>query len=227
MESPEVHVHPHHTGHRWVDYLLAGTALLVSVISLWVAIGHGRTMEKLVAANSWPYVDGQVNIGPAGETKQNVFLIRFSNSGVGPAQVRSLEVFDGARRLRGFDDLIRLVRAAFPNEHGKMGFASLNGAMIPRDGHVNLLVFSPPAMSDASVGHALPIIQRLHFRWCYCSVFDECFVGDDRIARARPQPIAACPANAALFDDDPANSKLVAQSLGEAGAAVEPAAARR
>lgn len=54
METPEVHVHPHHTGHRWVDYVIAGTALLVSVISLWVAVGHGRTMEKLVAANSWP-----------------------------------------------------------------------------------------------------------------------------------------------------------------------------
>ncbi len=64
METPEVHVHPHHTGHRWADYVIAGTALLVSVISLWVAVGHGRTMEKLVAVNSWPYVNGDLSIGP-------------------------------------------------------------------------------------------------------------------------------------------------------------------
>lgn len=223
MDSPEVHAHAHHTGHRWVDFLLGGTALLVSVISLWVAVQHGHTMEKLVAANSWPYVDAQVNIGPAGDTKQNIFLIRFTNSGVGPADVRSLEVFDGTRRLGGYDDLIRTVRGAFPTEHGRIGFAPLNGAVIPRDGHVNFFLFAPPAMSDASVVRAIPAVERLHFRWCYCSVFDECFLGDDRADSRRPQHVEACPAARLLFDDHPGHSKLVAESIAPTPASVEPA----
>jgi hypothetical protein len=34
--------------------VVAATAILISVVSLVVTVGHGRTMEKLVAANSWP-----------------------------------------------------------------------------------------------------------------------------------------------------------------------------
>ncbi len=52
----EVHAHAHKTGHRWVDMAIAISAITISVISLFVAIEHGKTEEKLVAANSWPFV---------------------------------------------------------------------------------------------------------------------------------------------------------------------------
>jgi hypothetical protein len=46
--EPEVHHHPHHrTGHRWVDFAVPFSALAVSVISLVVAIHHGRTMQRI------------------------------------------------------------------------------------------------------------------------------------------------------------------------------------
>ncbi len=227
METPEVHVHPHHTGHQWVDYVIAGTALLVSVISLSVAVGHGRTMEKLVAANSWPYVSGNLSIGNQGEAKGNMLLIRFANSGIGPAEVRSLEVFDGARALRGFDDLIRLTRAAFPGVQGRTGFAPINGTMLPRDGHVDLFTFASPAMSDASVLSAVPKLSGLRFRLCYCSVFDECYLRDDRARLARPERISACPVVAAPFDDHLSDSRLMAESPAQQTAPVEPAARHR
>jgi uncharacterized membrane protein YhfC len=46
----------HKTGHAWVDLIIAFSAITISVISLFVAITHGRTEEKMVAANSWPFL---------------------------------------------------------------------------------------------------------------------------------------------------------------------------
>jgi len=57
--------HAHKTGHKWVDLTVAFSALLLSVVSLGIAIMDGRTMEKMadanarmVAANSWPSLYG-------------------------------------------------------------------------------------------------------------------------------------------------------------------------
>ena len=55
MEAPEVHTpHAHPSGKGWLDMALGGSAFIISLVSLWLGIQHGRAMEKLVAANSWP-----------------------------------------------------------------------------------------------------------------------------------------------------------------------------
>ena len=43
MQTPEQpHQHPAHTGHRWLDVVLALSAIFVSVIFLVVAIEHAE-----------------------------------------------------------------------------------------------------------------------------------------------------------------------------------------
>src|SRR6185436_9542916 len=84
-------------GHRWVDFAVPFSALAVSVISLVVAVHHGRTMQemaqanaRLVQANSWPLL--QFTTGNANETGQPEITLKIENAGVGPAKVISLEV---------------------------------------------------------------------------------------------------------------------------------------
>lgn len=50
--AEQPHQHPAHTGHSWLDVVLALTAMFVSVVSLVVAIEHGRTMERMADANT-------------------------------------------------------------------------------------------------------------------------------------------------------------------------------
>src|SRR4051794_2539487 len=81
----ESHVEPHlhKTGHQWVDWIVAFSALFISVVSLGVAILHGRTMEKmaeanarLVAANSWPFLSygaGTMTIDGVTRIRMQVF----------------------------------------------------------------------------------------------------------------------------------------------------------
>jgi hypothetical protein len=51
-----VHAEPKRTGHRLLDLSIAVSAILISLTSLAIAIHHGRVQQKLVAANSWPFL---------------------------------------------------------------------------------------------------------------------------------------------------------------------------
>jgi hypothetical protein len=66
-ETPHV---AHGTGHRWLDLTLALSAMLVSIVSLAVAVHHGNAMDRLVAANSWPFLMYDTdNIDPQGHRR--------------------------------------------------------------------------------------------------------------------------------------------------------------
>jgi hypothetical protein len=54
LEGPEVEPHHHHTGHSRLDMIFGALAVVLSGVSVFIAIHHGQTMERLVAANSWP-----------------------------------------------------------------------------------------------------------------------------------------------------------------------------
>lgn len=92
LEGPEVH-HPHarHGGlPRWLELGIALTALITSVSSIIIAIHHGQTMEKLVEANSLPYMQGGISdVTTEGEQILSLDLL---NRGVGPAHEKSLRV---------------------------------------------------------------------------------------------------------------------------------------
>src|SRR5258708_31896769 len=82
--------HPRKTGQNRLDLALALSAIFISGVSLYVAIEHGKTERDLVAANSWPFVR---------ETLSHVYrpnpslAFGLSNRGVGPAKVKTFEVF--------------------------------------------------------------------------------------------------------------------------------------
>jgi hypothetical protein len=70
LEHPEVH--PPHARHgglpRWLEMLIAVTALITSICSIVIAVHHGKIMEKLVQANSLPYMQGGFSdVQPGGE----------------------------------------------------------------------------------------------------------------------------------------------------------------
>jgi len=99
MEAPEhPHQHSAHTGHRWLDIVLALSAMFVSLVSLVLAIGHGRTMERMaeanarmVQANSWPFVAFEThNVDDHGNADVRLVL---RNQGVGPARIQTLEMW--------------------------------------------------------------------------------------------------------------------------------------
>jgi hypothetical protein len=93
MEAPEVHTpHAHPSGKGWLDMALGGSAFIISLVSLWLGIQHGRAMEKLVAANSWPNIEFDTVVDRSSATGAELQL-RLDNNGIGPARVETLELW--------------------------------------------------------------------------------------------------------------------------------------
>jgi len=73
MEAPEVHKpHAEHHGAlpRWLELVIAITALVTSISSIAIAVHHSHIMEKLVQANSIPYLQGTfTDVTPGGQVK--------------------------------------------------------------------------------------------------------------------------------------------------------------
>jgi hypothetical protein len=211
MEGPEVHApHAPHTGHRWWDFAIGGTAVLVSLISLYVAVHHGEIMEKLVAANSWPNVELSVNVAAGALIDSSRFEISLTNNGVGPARIETLELWHGQLPIKNVDAIRRLVMAKSDgqNLNFQVQSATVVGAVIGASQTVK------PVVIESTMSDVWPMVETaggLKSRVCFCSVFDECRVADTRAPSPRPVVVASCPVPEIAFRDD-VNSLMLSRA---------------
>ena len=205
MDAPETHgSHPAHSGHRWLDIVLGVSAMFVSVVSLFVAVSHGRTMErmaeantKMVEANSWPFVEyDSHNVDEQGKAQIRLVL---TNQGVGPARIESVELsWDGKPMASPWE----LLEACCGKPNGAGTFFIGNSAPnILRAGeHEDVFGLSPSPAKVEFFNKLDTERAKITTRICYCSVFDECWVGSGLATRAERVP--SCPAPAVPFRTD-------------------------
>jgi hypothetical protein len=206
-QGPHEHVHaPHRTGFRWLDISLALSAFFISLISLTVAIHHGRTMDKLVASNSYPNIDIEhsnqedLNDGLGQRPVLNMELI---NTGIGPARIRSVEVSFAGKPVGNFLALLAAcctgpAEASLPKTYVYFS-GDLRGQMLPA-GKSRRLFSWPEAPNDPRWARLKALPTKIDVRVCYCSVFDECYVHDSR--RTEPERIQSCPVPAVPYADE-------------------------
>ncbi|HEX7011141.1 MAG TPA: hypothetical protein VF161_00255 [Steroidobacteraceae bacterium] len=194
MENPEVHTPhaPHGRLPRWLELTIAVTALITSISSIAIAVHHGHIMEKLVQANSIPYMQGGFsNATPQGERVLSLDLL---NRGVGPAHEQSLRVKVGDRYVRSVRELIA---ASLGAEQAAEVESALNPIknqvpkrFIPGGGQQQ--VFSMVRTDENA--HYWDLLSATRESWdvefCYCSVFEDCW--QILSVAADPQPVDSC-----------------------------------
>lgn len=197
------HHHPHGTGTRWLDVTLAVSATIVSLVSLGLAIHSGHSMEKLVAANSYPYLEQWRNMGsdkpmPGTDRTRMRVQYMFQNNGVGPARIDWVQLsFDG----KPIADLDALLEACC---HGtKHDSPSLNrrgnvvGTLVRPGDSVSLFDWVEPDKPNPVFAAMHEKMDRIGITYCYCSVFEECYV---RMPKpGKPDPVEQCKAPAVTF----------------------------
>ena len=194
MENPEVHApHTRHGGlPRWLELVIAVTALVTSISSIAIAVHHGKIMERLVQANSLPYIQGGFSdVLPDG---QQVLSFDLLNRGVGPAHEQSLRVRVDGKYVRSVSELIRASlgpelapeadRVLKPMKNG------LRTRFIP-GGDQQLVFRMFRTEENARYWHLLETAQeRWEHEYCYCSVFKECW---EVLGKwEEPRPVEAC-----------------------------------
>ncbi len=205
-----VHPEPRKTGHRLLDLSIATSAILISLISLAIAIHHGRVQQRLVAANSWPFLAWRTS-NDFGDGHQT-FSMAILNSGVGPAVLKKLVVRYDGKPVRGWVELLQAccgVSQDFTlDQLQSVGFESgarPKSIILAGDSAVLLRLARLPDRPQVWERFTAARL-KVSLEACYCSILDECWESD--LQTLDPQPAEYCEAGSedyvevgAGFDD--------------------------
>ena len=194
MIEHEAHSHPHHTGISWLDLTIAGSAIFISIVSLIISIHHGRTMEKLVAANEKQVEASTLPVirFTTGNVSENVNAIHFDlrNGGTGPAIIEWFRVKWNGQPTNGPADLLDRCCRKQTQRPAPLYQNFASGSTLPA-GQSETLLQVRGADADPDWYRLLDTEARfkVEAESCFCSVLDECWTTDFKF---RPQKVKAC-----------------------------------
>jgi hypothetical protein len=164
---------------RWLSIAAAIGALCAVAISLYQA-ALSREQQR---ASAWPYLAQSNSYVPAQPYTRDV-----ANEGVGPARIRSFEVLVDGRPVRSWSAAVRTLTGK--TDSGLVYSSLRRGSVLP-PGSSRTLLRIPPGEQARAFWEAAQ--SRLETVICYCSIYDECWVGDTRTAE--PAAVRTCTAD--------------------------------
>jgi hypothetical protein len=200
VDLPEApHSHPAHTGHRRLDIVLGLCAMFVSVVSLVVAVEHGRTMERMADANarmvdatSWPFVEfADHNADDQGNAVVRLVL---TNDGIGPARIETFELWWDGKPMSWWGALLQACCVTTPVETQEAKTATISdGIAAPRilraGEHVDFFALARDPGNTNLWSKLNNERSKITTRVCYCSVFDQCWVQESGRGLLRGDPM--------------------------------------
>jgi hypothetical protein len=191
MESgAEIHAHHHKVGHRWIDLALALSALILSVTSIVIAMENDRAMQRLVTANSWPYVQLLHGNALAGAHELHFDV---TNVGIGPAMIEKLVVSYEGQPVRDAYEL--LTRCCGPEsswgDHD-LEINTVSARVLPARETIYFLKV-PQQDSNLDLWRKLDAGRfKIGMAVCYSSVFGEHWI--TTLGEARARGVKSCDA---------------------------------
>ncbi len=176
----------------WLDLVVAVSAIVVALMSLYVSLRQSRIMDRQLAASAWPHLQyGTSNQSDDGKT---VISFDVENAGVGPAVVHSMTVRYKDAPVKNVSDLMNLCCSDLLQSSGRPNWTTStlhDTALIP--GHSQHFLVLTDAPGNAPYWKRLNSErQNVHVKICYCSVLDQCWMLDSESPVQRS--LKACPA---------------------------------
>jgi hypothetical protein len=192
---------------HWAESALAIGAIIIAAVSLWVAFDTERTnrelvasQRQLVAANSWPFVQISENDhDPGGGPGITLMLM---NQGIGPAKLETFELFWKGKPQRGPEEFLSACCGLPAGTDVPIMISSTHSMVLRAGGILNFIALTSTADGAASVSALRSGLHDLSFRYCYCSVFDECWLVNrsfGKPADLSPGPVKVCPVPAVPY----------------------------
>ncbi|MDB5431662.1 MAG: hypothetical protein JWP35_2778 [Caulobacter sp.] len=192
---------PRKTGHNVIDMLVAGAAILISLVSLAVAVQNSQVQNKMLTAASWPMVR-YFNSNATVEDGKRVIRLGLINSGVGPAKVESVQMFyKGKPAPEVLPFLVACCGAQVHDGHYGHGLliSTVSPAVMMAGQQTSFFVL-PETPEGAAVWSRMDVARdQIEVRVCYCSVFDECWQSNG--ISLHPPRVKSCPTDARPFPD--------------------------
>lgn len=166
--------------------ILALAGLFTGAVALYAALVESEAVRKQSAAAVWPYV--QLLTWDSLDTGEEVFRLSMTNAGVGPARIETMRL-----RLKGeaavtWDEALPALVEGPPPRFGRM---SVVGRVMRPGESVDMMSTSDPRLVRAL--HDIVVQGEGSLEYCYCSIFDDCWLADIRSEIAQPTAIDECP----------------------------------
>ncbi len=187
---------------HWTDAVLSISAIVISAISLWVAIDTNKTNRQLVVEASWPFLQIYASGAGGGNGGQRVLSLNVQNAGVGPAKIETFELFWSEKPYRSSADLMKDCCGYMPGSNrsdaeNALGTSEVAGTVLRAGDNVPIIRYVLTTENAATWNAFSAQRFKLNYRVCYCSVFNECWlsnkqsVGDQQ--NLNPRSVKVCP----------------------------------
>ncbi len=166
--------------------VLSVAGVFIAVVALYAALTESAAVRQQTAATVWPFVqlliedyDTEANAG---------FTMSLSNAGVGPARMRALRLVINGEPIRDWEHAVTLLDGKITAQVTR-NFVS--DRVISPDETVDIISTMDPDLArrfQAAVAN-----PNTSVTYCYCSIFDECWLADSRKDIQNPEPVDECP----------------------------------
>jgi hypothetical protein len=153
-----------HRRREW-DGVAAVIAAFVGLLALCVSGYTAHIQRQQVRAQVWPYLEP----GLSG-SKREVILF---NKGVGPAIVRSVQIYVDGKPQRNWDRVYATLGLKLAQ---RPPYSTINNIVISPNDHIDQVVFQN--VDDFNLYSKQ--VDRVEKRLCYCSTLNECWMHDER-----------------------------------------------
>lgn len=169
---------------------------VISLALAYATFVQADATRKIQMSETWPYVSfGTSNGTPEG--KPEIFL-NLTNDGVGPARLEAMQLLYKGKPMPNPREFLRQCCAGT----SKFTFMSAPVTGVLRPGEKTDFIRLERTDDNEEIWNKLDTERwKIVVRSCYCSIFDDCWVSDNR--QKRPQPVEACPADWSTFDERP------------------------
>ena len=166
--------------------LLSVAGVFIAIVALYAALSESAAVREQTAAAVWPFVQLSIEDSDSGDTAE--FTLSFTNAGVGPAKMRTMQLVVGGEPIHDWADAVARLGGRLSDDVSR-NFIS-NRVLSP-DEKIDSFHTNDPELAR-KFQQAMSNPQN-YITFCYCSIFDDCWAADSRENLQDPEPVNACP----------------------------------
>ncbi|WP_421789422.1 hypothetical protein [Hyphobacterium sp.] len=195
---------------RIIELVVAVSVVVISVVSLFVAVEQSRVQRQTLEASVLPVIQyGSGNY--VYERDEWVMTLNFTNTGIGPAELRHLKMSWNGEEIRDTsvflsqccvpesvppEERLSFIHNAFRERQMAFLFDSVEGRFFAPQESVDYITFRQPDATSQPVGHQIwlsldRVRHQLEIDACYCSVFEDCWMA--RFPAQTRERVDMCP----------------------------------
>lgn len=170
------------------ESVIAICALLISALTGATIIYQTRILQNQYAAAIWPYLSVDTSVTDPRHVKVDV-----TNDGLGPALIRSAQLFVDGRRVPSWESFTSLLARGLPRGAATFSSSSINASTTIRPGDTHALI---GVKLGPNVSPNVLRTHRIELKFCYCSLNDSCWTlhaAPGTVTGEYPQRVRSCP----------------------------------